>query len=57
MIEKPEKRHLHIGSSFDKFFADDGLLEEIEAEAVERVRLLRSQQYLEQALLRIDASR
>ena len=37
MIENTEMRSLHIGSSVDKFFAEDGLLLEIEIVAIQRL--------------------
>ena len=46
-MKKTEKRNPHIGSSVDDFFAEDGLLEEIEAAAVKRVISLELQSELE----------
>lgn len=46
-MKKTEKRNPHIGSSVDEFFAEDGLLEEIEAAAVKRVISLELQSELE----------
>ena len=37
MIEKTEKRNRSIGSSVDDFFAEDGLLREIEIVAIQRL--------------------
>lgn len=47
MMKKTEKRNPHIGSSVDEFFAEDGLLEEIEAAAVKRVISLELKSELE----------
>lgn len=46
-MKKTEKRNPHIGSSVDEFFAEDGLLEEIEAAAVKRVISLELKSELE----------
>lgn len=46
-MKKTEQRNPHIGSSVDDFFAEDGLLEEIEAAAVKRVISLELQSELE----------
>lgn len=46
-MKKTEQRNPHIGSSVDEFFAEDGLLEEIEAAAVKRVISLELQSELE----------
>lgn len=47
MMKKTEQRNPHIGSSVDEFFAEEGLLEEIEAAAVKRVISLELQSELE----------
>jgi antitoxin HicB len=44
---KATKKNPHIGSSVDEFFAEDGLLEEIEAIAIKRVIAMELQQALE----------
>lgn len=61
---KPAKKNPHIGSSVDDFFAEEGMLEEIEAIAIKRVIALELQQALENTSMtktelarRLDTSR
>ncbi len=45
---KSTKKNPHIGSNVDEFFAEEGLLEEIEAVAIKRVIAMELQQAMEQ---------
>lgn len=57
MIKKTEKRNPYMGSSVDEFFADNSLLEEIEAAAVERLISLTSKHDREGTVSTTNASR